>query len=336
MPGIAETPEAQRELTRKKFAGLFGVPEFVLPYLPYFVTEREMALVIRLDGQRCSLPEIAGKLGCPAEEIEAFLEECYVGKLLHREEVQGEMVYWAADFYERLDYLCKFKEDYRELDQELLQALDKWCYETYARKMAPYLEALGKGEFVERAPETFELIENLERLLAGVREIRLVPCNCRQLAGCGRPTGTCFSFDGSITDRSLGRALTKKEAKEIILSAHKQGLMQQVNSDWRTQGAAWLCNCCACCCYPTRLAQEKGTKGVFPVVQYVARRDLKRCAHCGACARRCNFGAFFPGEAGIIVEGKVRKKVEFAPEKCWGCGSCVDVCAKEAILMVPR
>ncbi|WP_407306975.1 ATP-binding protein [Desulfosporosinus sp. SB140] len=315
----------------KKFAARFAVPEFVLPYLRSFVSERDMDMVVRLEGQRCSASEIALRMGCPAEEIEEFLKECYVGKLLNREELKGEMVYWAADFYERLDYLCKFNEGYRTLNQELLQALDKWCYEIYAEKMAPYLKALQNGEPVERAPETFELPENLEELLKSVREIRLVPCNCRKLAGCGKPTETCLSFDDSITDRTLGRALTRGEAKEIILTAHREGLMHQVNSDWRINGPAWLCNCCACCCYPTRLAQEKGTKGVFPVVQYAARQDLGLCTHCGACTKRCNFSAFYYGETEIVVKGKARRKVVFDPQKCWGCGSCIDVCPSEAI-----
>jgi NAD-dependent dihydropyrimidine dehydrogenase PreA subunit len=307
-----------------EFSVLFEVPDFVLPYLSCFVSRPEADLILRLAGQRCSVTEIAGRLGCAGDEIRGFLEECYVGKLLHKDVLAGELVYYAADFYERLDYLCKFDEGYRALDSELLLALDLWCYGVYRERMGPYLQALENGEVVERAPETFELLENLEELLDAVHDIRVVPCNCRKLAGCGKETETCLSFDDTITDRTLGRAISKEEAKEIILRAHKSGLMHQVNSDWRTKGAAWMCNCCSCCCYPTRLARERGTKGVFPVIQYVARHDLALCKHCGACVQRCNFSAFYYGEA---------EMVEFNPQMCWGCGICVDGCSSGAITM---
>ncbi|MDP4128212.1 MAG: 4Fe-4S binding protein [Bacillota bacterium] len=318
----------------ERFAALFSVPEFVIPHLSRFVSERDIDLVVLMDGQKYSVSELAVKMRCTPIEARDLLESCYLTSIVNKEKRDGEVVYFAADFYERLDYLCKFDENYGPVDQELYRALDQWCYDMYAKKMAPYLDQLSIGEKVDRAPETFELIENLDELLEAVREIRVVPCNCRKLAGhCGKMTETCLGFDGSITDRTSGRSLTKEEAKEIVRAAHKNGLMHQVNSDWRTNGLAWMCNCCSCCCYPTRLAQEKGTKGIFPVIQYVAQHDASKCTHCGACTKRCNFSAFSLGETDVEVSGKRRKGVEFDPEKCWGCGVCVETCPQGAISM---
>ncbi|TGE31845.1 4Fe-4S dicluster domain-containing protein [Desulfosporosinus sp. Sb-LF] len=320
----------------EKFATLFGVPEFVVPHMSSFVSDRDMDLVVGMDGQLCSVSEIAIRMECTSEQAQDLLEGCYNKHIVNREKRGEELVYFAADFYERLDYVCKFDENYQmKVGPELRQALDHWCYEVYTERMGPYLESLQNGETVDRVPETFELIENLEELLDSVREIRLVPCNCRKLAGqCTKPTGTCLGFDHSITDRTFGQSLTKEEAKEIVKMAHRKGLMHQVNSDWRTNGLAWICNCCACCCYPTRLALEKGTKGVFPVIQYVAQRDEDKCSHCGACTKRCNFSAFSLGETETVIDGKIRRKVEFDPEQCWGCGICVETCSDKAITMV--
>jgi len=317
----------------ERFADLFGVPKFVVPHLACFVSEREMDLVVLLEGQKCSVPELAVKMKCTQIQTRDLLESSYLKFIVNKEECCGELVYFASSFYDRLDYLCKFDENYH-VDQELYAALNEWCYEVYADKMEPYIDSLQKREDVERAPETFELIENLDELLEAVREIRLVPCNCRKLAGhCSKLTDTCLGFDDSITDRTFGRSLTKEEAKELVKTAHKNGLMHSVNSDWHTNGLAWMCNCCSCCCYPTRLAQEKGTKGVFPVIQYVARHDVVKCTHCGACTKRCQFSAFYIGEEVSVVNGKSRKMVEFDPQKCWGCGLCVETCPHEAISM---
>jgi len=298
-----------------------------------FVSDSEMDLVVLMDGQKCSIPELALKMKCTQMQTQELLASSFLSSIVNKEECCGEVVYFASDFYARLDYLCKFDENYH-VDQELYAALNQWCYEGYVDRMAPYLDRLQKRVEVDRAPETFELLENLDKLLDSVREIRLVPCNCRKLAGhCSKPTETCLSFDKSITDRTFGQSLTKEEAKEIVKTAHKNGLMHQVNSDWRTKGLNYICNCCSCCCYPTRLAEERGTKGVFPVIQYVAQQDTVKCTHCGACTKRCNFSAFYLGEAEVVVKGKSRRMVEFDAEKCWGCGICVETCPQEAISM---
>jgi len=318
-----------------RFVSLFSVPEFVIPHLSSFVSDRELDLVVRLDGERCSIPVIAARLECSLPDAQDFLKSCYDKNIVHKEDLDGELIYFAADFYDLLDYMCKFDENYDLMDKDLQQALDQWCYRVYADQMSPYLDLLINREVVDRAPETFLQIEELEELLDSVSDIRLVPCNCRKLASqCVKPFETCLSFDDLITDRTFGRSLTKEEAKELVKTAHRNGLMHQVNSDWRTSGPAFMCNCCSCCCYPTRLAQEKGTKGVFPIIQYVAQREEVKCSHCGACTKRCNFGAFYLGDEEMVVKGKTRRKVEFDPGKCWGCGICIETCATKAISMV--
>ncbi len=318
----------------ERFADLFGVPKFVVPHLTSFVSEREMDLVVLMDGQRCSVPELAVTMKLTQMQTRDLLESCYLKSIVNKEECSGELVYFASNFYERLDYLCKFDENYHGIDQELYAALNDWCYGVYSEKMGPYLDQLQKKEEVERAPETFELLENLEELLDSVREIRLVPCNCRKLAGhCNKLTETCLTFDKSISDRTFGRPLTKEEAKELVKTAHKNGLMHSVNSDWRTNGLTYMCNCCSCCCYPTRLALEKGTKGVFPVLQYVAQHDVEKCTHCGVCTKRCQFSAFYLSDGETVVNGKTRRVVEFDPKKCWGCGICIETCRDGAISM---
>jgi len=318
-----------------RFVSLFGVPEFVVPHMSRFVSEREMELVVRLDGKKCSISETALRLDCSLEDAQVLIDNCYAKHIVHKEFLDGELVYFGADFYELLDYLCKFDESYHLIDENLRKALDQWCYQVYAGRMDSYLDSLINKEAVDRVPETFLLIEDLDEVLESVRDIRLVPCNCRKLASlCVKPTETCLSFNETITDRTFGRSLTKEEAKELVKSAHKKGLMHQVNSDWRTKGPTYICNCCSCCCYPLRLAQEKGTKGVFPISQFVVQRDNAKCLHCGACIKRCNFGAFYLGEEKIVVKGKTRRKVEFDQSKCWGCGICEEACPARSISVV--
>jgi len=120
----------------------FGAPQFVIPYLSRFISEYEMDLVYRLDGEKCTAPEIAARLDCSLEEVQDFLQGCYDKHLIHKEELNGELVYFAGDFYDLLDYMCKFDKNYHLIDSELKQALDKWCYQVYAKRMDPYLNSL--------------------------------------------------------------------------------------------------------------------------------------------------------------------------------------------------
>ncbi|AET70448.1 4Fe-4S protein [Desulfosporosinus orientis DSM 765] len=318
-----------------RFIALFGVPEFLSPHLSQFLSEAEINLVVLLDGGKYSISEIAAKLSCSLPEAEDLIKKSYEGHILQREDNEGEFVYFAADFYDRLDYICKFDENYPLISEDLRQALDQWCYEVYAERMDVYLDSLMNKEAVDRAPEMFMQVEEIDDVLNSVEDIRLVPCNCRKLSGrCTKPTETCLSFDNMISDRSAGRSLTKAEAKEIVEAAHRKGLMHQINSDWRLNGPAYICNCCSCCCYPLRLAQGKGTKGVFPIIQYAVQREEAKCSHCGACTRRCHFEAFHLGESEVIVNGKPRKRVELDLNKCWGCGICVEACPEKALSMV--
>lgn len=314
----------------KKFAELFAAPEFIVPYLNYFVSDKEIELVVCLDGEKLTVKQIAERLGLDEDKVVKLLENSYKKSVINKEEVDGEILYYASDFYSKLDYQCKFDENYFNIEKDLRDKLDSWCYEVYKGKMMPYVEDLLAGKEVEKKPETFLLMKDLDKLLDMVQEIRVVPCNCRRLAdNCKKPVNVCIAFDDCINDRTFGETLTKEEAKQIIVNAHKKGLMQSINSDWAENGPTWMCNCCSCCCYPTRLATELGTRGVWPLLKYVAEHDENKCNNCGACVRKCNFKAFY-----FVGENKRDRKVKFDKTKCWGCGICETSCPTKAISIV--
>ena len=318
-----------------KFIKLYDVPDIAIPYIHMFVTESQMALVEALDGKEMTAAEMAVTLNIPEEEALLQMEDAYFKSVLNKSK-EDDKVYVPADFYEKLDYNCKFENNYFDIPKDIRDALDQWCYDEYKVKLAPFLHQVMKGEPTEREAEAFLLLDELDTYLAKSEKFRVVPCNCRNLKKeCERPIETCIRTDKTINDRTFGREITREEAKEIILNADKKGLMHKVNVNWREKGPKGMCNCCACCCYPMRLAEDPdiNSKGKWPKVENVACYDDSTCIHCGLCANRCYYEVFSVGNVDVEINGKRRKKTIYNPDNCWGCGLCANTCPTKSITM---
>jgi ferredoxin len=187
--------------------------------------------------------------------------------------------------------------------------------------------------------DTVLLLDQVDEMLDAATHIAVQPCDCRRLGQhCDRPVKTCLSLDDvalKILDRGHGRRLTRDEAKKLVRWADRKGLMHTADGEWRVRGLHAICNCCACDCYPFRAAQELGSKGVWPKSLYVAHYDPEPCHLCGACVKRCHFGAFYHDGSTQERAGLAVKNVLFDADKCWGCGLCANVCPVDAITMQP-
>jgi ferredoxin len=155
---------------------------------------------------------------------------------------------------------------------------------------------------------------------------------------CNRPSEVCIRLDEGARltlEYGHGRRLTKEECKEIVVNANRAGLMQTGLRDWEGRDLFGFCNCCGCCCFPFRAGIRLGIEKQWPRSHHVATRDLEACVHCGLCANRCYFDAFYQEGSTVEVDGTVRQAIQFDPEKCWGCGICATACPEGAIIMTP-
>lgn len=317
------------------FARVFQAPDFVKPYLHLFATGEEMRLVVMLDGKSLTGEEIAALLQKSPAEMAAFLDQAFQRRILNRESEGGKTLYRAATFYDRLDHYAKYG-NYYVIPRKVRKKLDEWCFEEYIKRNDYFKKVLDNDPEYEKCHnEWVLLVHEVEEMIDAAASVRVLPCNCKMLAdNCDFSREICLQLEQKPGGRTEGRELTKEEAKRLVRKLDREGLMHTGGPpNWKEAGPGYVCNCCACCCYPFRAARRLGTKGKWPKSRYVARYDREKCHYCGLCTKRCHFGAFYQDGTEIEKDGIVRKNVAFNPDLCWGCGLCANACPGRAITM---
>jgi ferredoxin len=324
----------------EEFVRVFQVPPAMQPYIHLVVDEREMELVVGMEGQAMTVDQVADLMDMSRQEAETFLTRAYRRGIVDRETEAGVTTFSAATFYQRLDSLAMY-ENWGDIPAEARDAVIEWQLQEFIDLWSPVVEEIRED------PDAYHKIPNRDVLLLeealemveAATEHAVVPCDCRAIVmACNRLSEVCIRLDEGVRftlERGHGRRVTKKECKAIVVNAHREGLMHTGRRAWREHDSFGLCNCCTCDCYPFRASQAIGMQKQWPRSHYVAARALDKCHHCGACTKRCQFGAFYRDGAKVIVDGKARKRVTFDPEKCWGCGICATACPTEAIDMRP-
>ena len=235
-----------------------------------------------------------------------------------------------ADFHIRFDYWAMF-EGWKDLPDSLRTELKRWELESYYASHIADLEAVrrNRAPFPERIIPRYLLLDESLEVLERVDRIYLWPCNCRSMLGnCNKPVFTCLRFDNA---RDLGWEISREKAAELIREANAAGLMQSgelgLDAEGRLSGA--ICNCCADCCFPHRMAEAFQAEKLWPRSRYLAKPDPALCTGCGRCLRRCPFQALTRNTA----DKEASPEILVAEALCRGCGLCATGCPEQAIAM---
>lgn len=164
--------------------------------------------------------------------------------------------------------------------------------------------------------------------------IALGPCRCRLATrACDHPLETdIFILTGAPVwlkafPRDF-RVIDKEEAARVVSDCCDLGLVPMLDRHMYFRGSAnyfVICNCCGCACLPILAYRGFKREGYhfIPSTQ-VSVVDPEKCRGCGVCVQAC---AFRERE---MAGGKARVI------DCQGCGVCVESCPEGANRMVPR
>jgi hypothetical protein len=127
------------------------------------------------------------------------------------------------------------------------------------RRIANLYGQTGHGGFAISLSEA-------EQIVDASQNVSLGPCSCRQVFhNCDTPIMNEIVLGNSpeeYADKSKQfRQISKEEAKEILRQAHRNRLTQGIMRCGHHFYA--ICNCCSCCCVPTRLREKYGIGAAF-------------------------------------------------------------------------
>jgi ferredoxin len=233
-------------------------------------------------------------------------------------------------------------ENWGDVPADARDAVIEWQLQEFINTWQEAIEAMDKDPDARvRVPNRdYLLLDEALEMVDAADDFVAVPCDCRAIVqACDRPVNVCIRLDKGARmtlDHGHGEKLTKEEMKRLVVDADRAGLMHTGNRFWREDGEIFgFCNCCSCDCYPIRAGVELEMGGAWPRVYYVADRDMSKCVHCGTCAERCYFDAFYADERTIEVEGRTRALVAFNAQECRGCGICATGCPEGALTLLP-
>jgi NAD-dependent dihydropyrimidine dehydrogenase PreA subunit len=187
-------------------------------------------------------------------------------------------------------------------------------------------------------------IEDVERILALTTSVVRLACICRH-ASFGKEQRYCFGLSMGPDGGDIARLMREIDASylvgpetgglesmsmtEALARVRETEREGNCHTVWTflTPFLAGLCNCSLPGCYAMKATVSHKTP-IFFRGEYVAAVDPEKCSGCGQCVEICPFKAFEPW--------KKKAKAAVDASKCYGCGICRSVCARAAIALADR
>ena len=195
------------------------------------------------------------------------------------------------------------------------------------------LQVIPIHQTLETAEEFVLPSQTVEEIIDKFEDIAVGYCFCRQrrsLLGdpcdTDAPTLNCFTFGKSArhtTAQGFAKKVSKEEALKIMKEAEEAGLIHKAfhPGSRESKPETSICNCCKDCCDTLELWRN-GTLPLINSTYHLSVIDETSCTGCGTCVEWC------PTDAIVLNAEGLAQRDESA---CLGCGVCSRFCPEEAI-----
>jgi NAD-dependent dihydropyrimidine dehydrogenase PreA subunit len=139
---------------------------------------------------------------------------------------------------------------------------------------------------------------------------------------CQHPLEVCLKFDEMadyLIDRDLGKEITREGAKELVRKSAEIGLVHFVDN--AAGKVKHNCNCCGCACWNVgSIRRRKIPRDELMAVYFIRETSPDKCVGCGKCVEICPVEAITLADDVAVVD----------ENWCIGCGVCATRCAFDA------
>jgi ferredoxin len=166
--------------------------------------------------------------------------------------------------------------------------------------------------------------EQMGPIVEAATRIAVAHCPCRMSASilgrtdCRHSLEVCIKYDELaefVITKGLARAISKDEARHILIGCEKEGLVHMVDNA-RGQ-IKHTCNCCGHYCWNVGIIRRrKIPRDTLMAVYFIRETERDGCIGCGACAEIC------PVDAVKMVADRPEVDLNW----CIGCGVCAVAC----------
>lgn len=267
--------------------------------------------------------EIAARTGGEAKAVETLLKGMVRRGLIRAERGQGEVRFGLMPFVVGI-----YEMQLNQLDAELAELFETYMRQTFHEVLAAQ-PALHRVIPVEEAvPVDIEILpyERATQYVEQAAAWGVVDCICRKQqqllgGGCGRPLDVCMVLSTARGAFDNSPVVQPLTHDEALATLQRAEEAGLVHSVSNTQGGIWyICNCCTCCCGIMRGVRQFGISQSVAHSAFWSVVEPERCSGCGSCLEVCPFGAL-SDEEGIA-------RVDY--DRCAGCGLCNTVCPEGA------
>lgn len=253
---------------------------------------------------------IAARAGKQPEEIQDDLHRCAMKGTLLEAEIDGVLKYercpWAPGIFEHLILTKDLPVETRKMVGKLFDQIGSMSSRTYPNIPIGRFEfrTLPVGKAI-KAEAKIATHEEIETYLNQSDYYSVADCACRtskKLIGeaCEHPIeGMCIQI-GPEADYYVrsgrGRRVTREEVEEVLRKAERAGCVHQYFNNEGLNKTTFICSCCGCSCAGLRVINLVRTPDAFRS-NFVADVDPDKCVGCGACVEVCNMNAVKLGAA---------------------------------------